>query len=227
MKNGIENFNSSTNDGNLIVQHPMLILLVYEVLMCNKLKHIVKELVMHPSRCTSSTANCDLIRFVSKLAVFDSSVFSLSQSPCTHTHIDLPDEADTAQRNRQQPHSQQRSSIHSVYSLQYFILHTYSGSSPSLHRIDHTERKERNRVQRRRGATRPENPTRHFVPLITLITLLPQSSPLHTLLSTPTHYERQRPLSRCAIERSDFESVINCTHRRGPSCRQPAHIQRH
>jgi len=101
MKNGIENFNSSTNDGNVIVQHPMLILLVYEVLMCNKLKHIVKELVMHPSRCTSSTANCDLIRFVSKLAVFDSSVFSLSlRAPLVLAHIDLPDEADTAQRNR-------------------------------------------------------------------------------------------------------------------------------
>lgn len=85
MKNGIENFNSSTNDGNLIVQHPMLILLVYEVLMCNKLKHIVKELVMHPSRCTSSTANCDLIRFVSKLAVFDSSVFSLLE-PLSSLH---------------------------------------------------------------------------------------------------------------------------------------------
>ena len=87
MKIGIEIFNSSTNDGNLIVQHPVLIL-VYEVLMCNKSKHIVKELVMHPSRCTSSTANCDSICFVSKLAVFDSSVFSLSQSPsrpCTHT----------------------------------------------------------------------------------------------------------------------------------------------
>jgi hypothetical protein len=72
----------------------------YELLLCNKLKtHGTSDASL---RCTSSTANCDLISLVSNVALFDLSVsFSpLEFSLVLHTHIDLPDEADHAQRNR-------------------------------------------------------------------------------------------------------------------------------
>jgi ribosome biogenesis GTPase A len=57
------NFQFSPNEGN---QHLSMLMKKYEVLLCNKLKHM--ELVMHLFDARLPTRICDLIDFVSNYA---------------------------------------------------------------------------------------------------------------------------------------------------------------
>jgi hypothetical protein len=148
MKNEIEHFNFSTNDGKSKVQHPVLILV-----------HMKYECATHSEPHGFSDASIDArlpTRMVTWFVTSQTSLFlgqvclvcvsplelALSLVPPHRTHLDLPDEADTAQRNRSQPTVNTSSYIHisTVRSLPYFISHNSTGSSPSLDRIDFRER---------------------------------------------------------------------------------------
>lgn len=187
-----------------------------------------------------------LIRYVSNVALSRSSVLScvcvsvspleLSPPACNlpashrtaphRTHLDLPDEADTAQRNRSQPTVNTSSYIHlsTVRSLPYFNSHHSTGSSPSLDRTDSRERNATECSVVAVARTRPENPTRHCVPPNnpnnpTPAIVAAPYTPFH-----PLHHERRRTLSRFAVGPTDsLESVHRCTNRRGRHRRPPAH----